>query len=73
MKPIILNLKMPVLLLILTCSSGCNNYLDIVPDDGLATLENAFTMRTEAEKYLYTCYSYMPWGCNLGPFHIGRR
>ncbi|MDR0845360.1 MAG: RagB/SusD family nutrient uptake outer membrane protein, partial [Tannerella sp.] len=40
--------------------NACNNYLDIVPEDGLATLDNAFAMRSEAEKYLYTCYSYMP-------------
>jgi hypothetical protein len=31
-----------------------------VPDDGIATLDNAFAMRSEAERYLYTCYSYMP-------------
>ncbi len=28
--------------------------------DNVATLDNAFTMRGEAEKYLFTCYSYMP-------------
>jgi hypothetical protein len=32
----------------------------VVPDDGIATLENAFAMRAEAERYLYTCYSYLP-------------
>jgi hypothetical protein len=40
--------------------NACSDYLNVVPDDGIATLENAFTMRTEAKKYLYTCYSYMP-------------
>ncbi|GHT50706.1 starch-binding protein [Bacteroidia bacterium] len=39
---------------------SCNDYLDVVPEGDLATLENAFAMRSEAEKYLYTCYSYMP-------------
>jgi hypothetical protein len=39
--------------------NACNQYLDIVPDN-IATLEMAFEMRSEAEKYLYTCYSYMP-------------
>jgi hypothetical protein len=34
--------------------------LDIVPDDGIATLESAFALRSEAKKYLYTCYWYMP-------------
>lgn len=39
--------------------SGCNNYLDIVPDN-IATLDHAFSMRTTAEKFLFTCYSYLP-------------
>lgn len=39
---------------------GCKkDYLDVVPDN-IATIENAFTSRNEAEKYLYTCYSYLP-------------
>jgi hypothetical protein len=45
--------------------NACSAYLDIVPDDGLPTLESAFTMRTESKKYLYTCYSYMPGHGNL--------
>jgi hypothetical protein len=32
----------------------------VVPDDGIPTLDNAFAMRSEAERYLFTCYSYMP-------------
>lgn len=35
------------------------NFLDVVPDN-VATVENAFTMRSEAIKYLATCYSYLP-------------
>src|SRR5690606_22551969 len=35
------------------------NYLDIVPDN-VATIDNAFSMRNTAEKYLFTCYSYLP-------------
>jgi hypothetical protein len=38
--------------------SGCN-YLDLVPE-GDATLETAFTNRVNSQKYLYTCYSYLP-------------
>lgn len=38
---------------------ACGNFLDVVPDN-VATLENAFTMRNTAERYLFTCYSYMP-------------
>lgn len=42
---------------ILACS--CSNYLDVVPDN-LATIEHAFGNRVNAEKYLFTCYSYLP-------------
>jgi starch-binding outer membrane protein, SusD/RagB family len=38
---------------------ACDKYLDIVPDN-VATIDNAFALRNEALKYLYTCYSYLP-------------
>nr|WP_295870530.1 RagB/SusD family nutrient uptake outer membrane protein [uncultured Chitinophaga sp.] len=38
---------------------ACNKYLDIVPDN-VATLDHAFSNRLEAEKYLFTCYAYLP-------------
>lgn len=38
--------------------SSCH-YLDIVPDD-VATIDYAFRTRHTAEKYLFTCYSYLP-------------
>ena len=38
---------------------SCKKYLDVVPDS-IATIESAFTLRTSAEKYLFTCYSYLP-------------
>lgn len=34
-------------------------YLDVVPDN-VSTINNAFASKTEAEKYLFTCYSYLP-------------
>ena len=43
--------------------SSCKKYLDIVPDN-VATIDNAFTSRNEAEKYLFTCYSYLPNNAN---------
>lgn len=46
-------------------SVSCDSYLDIVPDN-VATLDNAFTVRTQAEKFLHTCYSYMPRHGDLG-------
>ena len=39
--------------------SACNKYLDVVPDDGLASIETAFNLRSTAIRYLATCYSYM--------------
>lgn len=38
---------------------GCNKFLNVVPDDGLATMETAFNLRSTAIRYLATCYSYM--------------
>jgi hypothetical protein len=38
--------------------SGCD-YLDVVPDN-VATIDYAFRNRTQARKYLFTCYSYRP-------------
>jgi hypothetical protein len=35
------------------------DYLDVVPDN-VATIDYAFRNRTQARKYLYTCYSYRP-------------
>ena len=48
-----------ICVLLIFASSSCNKYLDIVPDN-VATIDNAFTMRSEAEKYLFTCYSFLP-------------
>ncbi|MDR1518111.1 MAG: RagB/SusD family nutrient uptake outer membrane protein [Dysgonamonadaceae bacterium] len=40
--------------------NGCD-FLDIVPDM-IATIEdNAFSMRSQAEKFFFTCYSYIPY------------
>lgn len=38
---------------------SCDNFLDVVPDN-VTTLDHAFALKNEAEKYLFTCYSYMP-------------
>ena len=48
-----------IIALALTCAVSCGNYLDIVPDN-VATIDNAFTTRAQAKKYLFTCYSYLP-------------
>ncbi|MCU7693658.1 RagB/SusD family nutrient uptake outer membrane protein [Haoranjiania flava] len=56
--------KYIILLLIAAGSASCNKYLDIVPDN-IATIDYAFNMRTTAEKFLFTCYSYMPQHSNM--------
>jgi len=38
--------------------------LDVVPDN-IATIDNAFVNRSMAEKFLFTCYSYMPAHASL--------
>lgn len=38
---------------------SCQKYIDVVPDN-VATIDHAFALRNEAEKYLFTCYSYLP-------------
>ena len=39
--------------------TSCNEFLDIVPDN-VETIDHAFNLLVEAEKYLFTCYSYLP-------------
>lgn len=49
-------------LLCAVASMSCNKYLDIIPDN-IPTIDYAFDDRVRAERYLTTCYSYLP---NLG-------
>jgi hypothetical protein len=56
------NLKVKLQTCAIAClmaCTACNNYLDIVPDDGLPSLETAFSLRSTAISYLYTCYGFM--------------
>lgn len=64
--------KLSLLLFIGFCSclSSCKEYLDIVPDN-VATLDYAFRMRSTAEKYLYTCYSFLPDLAGHNPARFG--
>lgn len=39
--------------------AACADYIDVVPD-GVATIDHAFTLRNEAEKFLFTCYAWLP-------------
>ncbi|TKG96591.1 RagB/SusD family nutrient uptake outer membrane protein [Puteibacter caeruleilacunae] len=52
------NFKILYLIIMVAGLFSCD-YLDVVPDN-VATIENAFTDRYNAEKYLATCYSFLP-------------
>lgn len=47
-----------IMILVAGFLAGCS-YLDVVPDN-LATLEMVFNTKSSAEKYLFTCYSFVP-------------
>lgn len=55
--------KIQFILIFALTLSGCN-FLDVVPDN-IATIDHAFNLRTTAERFLFTCYSYLP---NHGTF-----
>ena len=38
---------------------SCNDFMDVIPDN-IATIDNIFNNREQAEQYLYTCYSIIP-------------
>ena len=62
-----------ILCAIVLSVSACSDWLDVVPD-GVATLDMAFNSRTQALKYLSTCYSYMPKNGGVRrPRHPGGR
>jgi hypothetical protein len=47
------------------CLFNSCDYLDVVPDN-IATLEHSFANRLEAERFLFTCYSYIPNTSSVG-------
>ncbi|MBD0831543.1 RagB/SusD family nutrient uptake outer membrane protein [Aestuariibaculum sediminum] len=53
------SLALSTLSLALLFMQSCEDYLDVVPDN-VATIDNAFKLRNEAEKYLFSLYSYLP-------------
>jgi hypothetical protein len=59
MKSYIKHLKYCFLLTIAGLTGGCAGYLDMIPDN-VATLEHAFSTRNVAQRFLFTCYNYLP-------------
>lgn len=51
-------IKYIITLVLLVNISSCE-YLDVVPDN-IPTIDNAFSDKFTSEKYLFTCYSYLP-------------
>lgn len=52
-------MKKYLIILITFTLLSCQDYLDVVPDN-IATVEMVFNTRSSAEKFLSTCYSYVP-------------
>ena len=57
MKKIIVSISF--ILTAILCNTSCSDYLDIVPE-GTPDMETAFSNKTNARKFLFTCYSYLP-------------
>lgn len=53
------NIRYVLTCIFLMTFMGCNQYLDILPDDK-PVLEDAFKDQYNAEKYLFTCYGSLP-------------
>ncbi len=51
--------KFLIMLLSVVSAVSCNDFLDEIPDN-VSTIDHAFNLRNEAEKYLFTCYAYLP-------------
>lgn len=51
---------------------GCDEFLDVVPDN-VATLDHAFNDKATAERYLMTCYNFLPGMANVqsDPAYMG--
>ena len=55
----IFNYKVTIIFALILLFTNCQDYLNVVPD-GVATMENAFSNRINAEKFFYGCYNFLP-------------
>jgi hypothetical protein len=54
------NIRVKILALLMILTAGaCQDYLDVVPDN-IATIDDAFVDRASTERFLATCYNYLP-------------
>ena len=70
MKKVLINIA--VFCSVLTGAVSCNKYLDVVPDN-IPTIDDAFSDRYNAMKFLATCYWGIPKsaGWNENPAMLG--
>jgi hypothetical protein len=59
MKRYIKSIKNILILAGFSLMTACASYLDVVPDD-VATMEHAFSTRNTTQRFLMTCYWYLP-------------
>src|SRR3546814_10711338 len=59
MKDLLKIVRQLIMALSLFSLTNCSDYLNVVPDV-VATLDNAFSNRINAEKFLFTCYTMIP-------------
>ena len=59
-----------LLLIFLVAGISSCDYLDIVPDER-PTEEDAFKDKNAAERYLYSCYAFMPKEVIVSPIMTG--
>lgn len=52
-------IKILIAFLAIMLSNSCTDYLDVAPDE-IATEAEAFANPRAAERFLYSCYSYIP-------------
>jgi len=52
-------IKFIIVICLFVLNFSCEDYLDVVPDN-VPTIDHAFKDRSSAEKYLATCYTYLP-------------
>ena len=51
--------KYIIILVVLIFWISCDDFMDVIPDN-VATIDNAFSDKERAEKYLFRCYAYIP-------------
>ena len=52
-------IKYGMMVFCLCCFCSCSDYLDVIPDN-MPVIDHAFNSRSMAERYLFSCYSYLP-------------